>query len=89
MALEVRGVPILSYGEFRELTRGQDQEMPAHPVIVAWFAGEEVGPFQLSSALDVSERLAARDERAIELIDLAISRLTSAFPEESRGARSA
>jgi len=26
-------------------------------VIVAWFAGEDVGPFELFSALDISERL--------------------------------
>lgn len=81
MALQVRGVPILSYGEFRELTRSQDQESPAHPVMVAWFAGEDVQPFELYSALDISERLAARDEGAVELIDLALSRLKAAFPK--------
>jgi hypothetical protein len=81
MALECRGVPIMSQGEFRELMDELGPRADSSGVLTGWFAGEEVVPEALYAALDIGARLQARSERAHELIDAACGRIEGAFPE--------
>ena len=83
MSVDVRGVPILSLGEFHELARRLDSNAPAPPELVAWFAGEDVEPAEVFVGLNVGARLASQDARADELIELALDRLRAAFPDEA------
>jgi len=76
MALEVRGHPILSHGEFSELMKEiGDHEVP---VFAAWFMGERVAPRTLWRALEEAT-LQVRSDRGHELISVAAGRLAEAF----------
>lgn len=83
MSLDVRGVPILSWGEYEDLSRSFDPGAPTPPVIAAWFSGEDVEPFELYLALDVEARLGGATEESHALIDVALARLRKAFPDVS------
>lgn len=81
MALECRGHPILSLGEFKELSDHlHDDGLPNSGALQAWYFGEAIGPEALHAALVIDAGTIA-DDRGHELIDLAIQRLVRAFPE--------
>jgi hypothetical protein len=80
--LEVRGHPVMSQSEFRELMEHlEPSRYPNSGVLQAWWAGEEFSPETIYAALDIDAGLSARDERGHELIDMALARLRRAFPE--------
>ena len=80
MAFDIRGHDILSYGEFVELTKNLRPGAEA-PVLAAWFAGERISPATLYYGL-VKASLVAENDRAHELISVAVRRLTDAFDVE-------
>jgi hypothetical protein len=82
VALEVRGQPIFSYGEFTELMRGLSEDGPSIEALAAWLNGEDVPPEDIHEALDIGCRVRARSDRARELIEMACNRLEELFPDE-------
>ena len=85
MTLDVQGHPILSQGEFVRLMKAFPEGYVGSGVLQAWWAGAEVNPHTLHSALNVGARLAIIDESVEPLIDIACERIEGAFPEESFG----
>lgn len=82
MALECDGHGILDQNEFRELAQLLEfGYWGGAGTLQGWFLGEELSPPDLFDALTVDAALAVRDARAEELVDLALNRLISAFPE--------
>lgn len=82
MSIYVGATPILSWSEFIDLM----DEMPGgfqDDTITDLFLGAPVSKEDASLALNVSARMAARSERAHDLIDLALARLDGFMQESS------
>lgn len=82
MAIQVRGVDVLSQGEFVELMRAMPEGEGGSGVLQAMFFGENVHPVQAHSALNVEARMLAEGETAQAIIERGVGRLERGFPEE-------
>ncbi|MGH3452444.1 MAG: hypothetical protein ACRDQW_17440 [Haloechinothrix sp.] len=82
MAIQVRGVDVLSQGEFVELMRAMPEGEGGSGVLQAMFFGEDVPPVEAHAALNIEARLLAEGENAKAIIERAVGRLRRAFPEE-------
>jgi hypothetical protein len=74
MALSVAGRDVLSVPEFSELMRHLTPA-PLPPAVTACWMGEQVSRDDMIPALDVGLRVRARDDRAHQLIDVALKRM--------------
>ncbi len=84
MALSVRGVDVMSFGEFAVMIAGLQQGAESTGVLQAWYAGEAVEPADLYVCLAVECRLRASTLESEEVIEGALARLEKYFAEEIR-----
>jgi hypothetical protein len=78
VGFELRGYTILSYGEHMELIRSMHPNAQVPSALVAWFAGEQLSPQTLQTALERSAVHVA-DDRGHEILSLAARRLREAL----------
>lgn len=88
MAIEVQGAPILSYGEFIALSKGFPDDYVGSGILQGLWAGQDYAPVTVHAAFNVGLRMAAQTPEAEQLIELVLSRLEDAFPDESFPMRS-
>jgi hypothetical protein len=80
VALEVKGVPVLTRGDFNALINGLGDDGPSIEPLAAWLVGEEISPEDLHDCLDIACRARAVDDLAHRIIDVACERLERSFP---------
>lgn len=72
----------MSQGEFRELIRSLDPKSTDSGTLAAFWAGEDVGPEEVAAVLDVARLSAVDLPAANRVIDVALTRLKEAYPDE-------